>query len=575
VGGIVLVWSACVGAPAIQLFRRARALPLVQRARLKALSYGYGGLIVVVFVAVFGGGARHPSVELGTQLGALAFIPFLLLSFAPPAWLRRAWREKEEERIGLVEDLATFSPDRLELARRIVNSAVRMVGASGGLLCTDSGEVIAAEGLDEDAATRLASEGAPSHTPFPLAGNRRRLAIVTEVPAREHTYLLGVLSGSLTPLFGSEEVARLVDFGSLAGVALDRADLVEELRDETGRYQSLLQAVSDLGEGFLITEGGRCVYANEAYCRMTGYTLEELQAMESLLLLSHPDDRGALAEGLRVRLAGGEVPEHFETRFVRRDGRVVECEVAVKLYETGEGVRLISIVRDIDERKRMERFRDEFIANAAHELRTPVTAIMGFATLITDRPKLSPEKTQQALDGMKRQSERLRRLVADLLDLSSLQRGRRELAPKQIAIADLAEGLLQGTPPPETKRVRLEVPDGLVVFADPSGLDDALTNLLINAYRYGGDEIVIEARGEDGTAVVSVSDDGPGIPIEYHEIIFHKFRQVKSAHLPRVRSSGLGLAFCKLAVEAHGGRIWVKSREGEGSTFYVTLPARI
>jgi signal transduction histidine kinase len=99
-------------------------------------------------------------------------------------------------------------------------------------------------------------------------------------------------------------------------------------------------------------------------------------------------------------------------------------------------------------------------------------------------------------------------------------------------------------------------------------------NLMQNALIHSPHPVRLElrARAEGDGILFSVSDNGPGIPEEYHEVIFHKFRQVKSVHLPRTRSSGLGLAFCKLAVEAHGGRIWVRSRPGEGSVFFVSLP---
>jgi signal transduction histidine kinase len=113
--------------------------------------------------------------------------------------------------------------------------------------------------------------------------------------------------------------------------------------------------------------------------------------------------------------------------------------------------------------------------------------------------------------------------------------------------------------------------------ADKPLLKRVFSNLLQNALTHSGRSIELKftARASDGGVLFAVQDNGPGIPEEYQEIIFQKFGRAKTGNVPRVRSSGLGLAFCKLVVEAHGGRIWVKSAAGEGSTFYVYLPAHL
>ena len=116
-----------------------------------------------------------------------------------------------------------------------------------------------------------------------------------------------------------------------------------------------------------------------------------------------------------------------------------------------------------------------------------------------------------------------------------------------------------------------------VFQADKGLLKRVLSNLIQNALTHSSHAVVLRflaRKGADGGVLFTIADNGPGIPPEYHELIFRKFERVKNPEIPRVRSSGLGLAFCKLAVEAHGGRIWVKSNEGEGSQFHISLPVQ-
>lgn len=359
IAGLVLVaaWVACVGEPAWRLWNAGRARPAVQRARLRALSVGYATLAALIVVAGLVPVREHPVEQLLIQIVGLTLVPVIYASFAPPPWLRRAWRHREEEDVRLAEALAAFAPGPATLSQRALDGALRIVGGDSGFVAAGDGRILARRAMADDdvhALVRRLRER-PERRVAHVAGEPARHAILLPLPTRGGTGVLGVVSGPFTPVFGSDEAARLQDYAASIGVALDRAGLVEALQQQTDRYEALLQAVSDLGQGFVVAERGRLVHANEAYCAMTGYSLEELKGLPSLIDLSPPEERAVLEDRLRRRLEGGHVTDHYEGRLVRKDGRTLHVEAAVKLIRAPDGnARLFSLVRDVTTRAEAE-----------------------------------------------------------------------------------------------------------------------------------------------------------------------------------------------------------------------------
>ena len=552
-----LLWSACVGQPAFAFARAARRRPAVQRARLRALSAGCVGLIIVALTWSGTSGIEAPGVLLAVHVFALAMIPVLYISFSPPEWLRRAWRAKEEALVFAAQDLAVFHPDERSLAEDALRSALRLVGADIGSIRDPSGALLAASG--EDPAV-VAPDGRVVEVPLTYDGGTGALQIVL---------------GPLMPVFGNDELERLAAFASVVAVALDRVHLNASVAREKERYERLLQAVSDLGEGVLVTDGGRLVYANDAYVRMTGYSIEELRAFPSLLELAVAEDRPAIAARLASRLAGEEVEDHYESRLVRKDGTLVDVEAAVKLVRTNEGTRVVSVIRDITQRKTHERkleeldaLKNEFIGNAAHELRTPLTAIVGLAaTLAARRTQLSEEDLVACIDGLDRGARRLGTLVNRLLDFTQIERGGLTVSMQRVALASAARDALMTLPAPDGVEVRLEVADDIAVWADPTRLDQILTNLISNAYRYGGNDVIIHAAQKDDAVIVEVVDDGPGVPPSVVAHLFDPF--VRGSNDPE--GSGLGLAIVHRLAEAFGGTVTYHPVRPHGARFRVRL----
>jgi signal transduction histidine kinase len=217
-----------------------------------------------------------------------------------------------------------------------------------------------------------------------------------------------------------------------------------------------------------------------------------------------------------------------------------------------------------------------------HDLKTPLTSIIGAMEMMIDGD-FGPLTTSQrgALGDAESRAEDLLGLIEDLLEVARLEETRLTLNLKPIApAAFLAEVRHEWDIRLQQERATAVVEasdDAPVIEADHALLKRVFSNLVQNALSHSARAVTVTlgARRENDGTLFTVADDGVGIPVEYHDIIFRKFEQVKTPHIPRVRSSGLGLAFCKLVVEAHGGRIWVKSGgEMIGSAFHFWLPVK-
>lgn len=208
----------------------------------------------------------------------------------------------------------------------------------------------------------------------------------------------------------------------------------------------------------------------------------------------------------------------------------------------------------LPERKRLEQARDEFIRNAAHELRSPLATIATLgATLAMHLDELDERQLADALAALRRQSLRASTLVANLLDLSQLDGGRAVVDLSAVPLAEAVRQAVEAAPPPEGVEVAVDVPSDLHVTADVGRLEQVVTNLLTNAYRYGGPHVRIEGRREDGQVVLVVADDGPGVPDELLGEMFEPFTRGPDAS--HVGGSGIGLALSRRLVETFGGRL--------------------
>lgn len=402
------------------------------------------------------------------------------------------------------------------------------------------------------------------------------------------------------PETGDDEVGVLARaMGSMADqLSLLVSDLKRAVSETTHELQDALariQAIIDnLADGLLVVDAdGRITLHNPALLAMFGRTADDVsdktvreafpEALANLADLAGatgPNGRTASAE---VSLAGGGTGKAVATLLRPSDTQDA----------AGDHEAIILLVRDITTEKAVDRMKTEFISTVSHELRTPLTSVLGFAKIIRRRfrelvaPALSPTdaKAQRGagqirdnLDIIVAEGERLTELVNDVLDIAKMESGRCEwnmAAISLTAVAAHAAGALA----PLAARKRLDLaldmpPDLPMVLGDRDRLVQVFLNLVGNAVKFtasGG--IRVAATTENGHIRVTVADTGPGIDPRDQERVFEKFRQVGDTLTEKPRGTGLGLSICRQIVERHGGRIWVESQPGEGSTFIFTLPA--
>ena len=229
--------------------------------------------------------------------------------------------------------------------------------------------------------------------------------------------------------------------------------------------------------------------------------------------------------------------------------------------------------------RELEKVRDDLMKMIVHDLKTPLTAVLATLELLLDGDfgQLS-DMQQQVIADAEGKAEDLLRLIEDLLEIAKIEEAALPLAVEPIAPAALLSEVVHEWGvrfQQEGATATVDVADDACIFeADKALLKRVFANLVQNALTHSPHAVTMRlgARRDGAGLLFTVADNGPGIPPEYQEVIFRKFEQVRAPNAPRVRSSGLGLAFCRLVVEQHGGRIWVRSTEGEGSAFHIFLP---
>jgi two-component system phosphate regulon sensor histidine kinase PhoR len=236
----------------------------------------------------------------------------------------------------------------------------------------------------------------------------------------------------------------------------------------------------------------------------------------------------------------------------------------------------VAVFHDVTELRRLESVRRDFVANASHELQTPLTAIRGFAeTLVAN--DLSREEVRAQLGVILRNSERLENLIRDMRELSRVESRRVPLQPGEVDVVKLTRALLADMEPRLRERsLTASVSDrgAVTAWADRRAVDQVLSNLLDNALKYTdpGGRITVELEAQPDVVRVSVTDTGIGIPAEHRPRIFERFYRVDTTRSRALGGTGLGLSIVRHLVQAMGGEVYVESEPERGSTFRFTLP---
>ena len=267
--------------------------------------------------------------------------------------------------------------------------------------------------------------------------------------------------------------------------------------------------------------------------------------------------------------------------FWRKDGKTIPVEyVASPLLDEGQIAGMVVAFRDVSERRRLERMKDEFISTVSHELRTPLTSLRASLGLISSGSLAErPEKQKQMLELAIGNCDRLVKLVNDILDFGRVEKGGMPLHFEVHSAGDVlrrAADQKSGAAIKAQITIRLDAPPAITVNVDQDRILQVLSELISNAIKFSPPQTILKLAAHpagEGVVRIAIEDQGRGIPQEKLEMIFERFQQGDASDSRALGGTGLGLAYCRRIVQQHGGRIWAESEPGAGSRFVFTLPA--
>lgn len=338
------------------------------------------------------------------------------------------------------------------------------------------------------------------------------------------------------------------------------------------QFRSLFEAAPDLI--YMLDTDGIIQRVNPAVTDNLGFEESEL--------IHHPlpefltsDCQTTYLQEFEPLLSTGFHRQEMQLRC--KNGAVVTMDSSCTVVDPDQDPYILVLQRDISEQKLIESMKDEFVSVVSHELRTPLTSIHGSITLLSSG-KLGDfsEQAQVLLNIALRNTDRLNRLINDVLDLERIASGKVVMAKQRCCVSEL---LTQATQEMQSMAMAEQItlimnPLNQEIYADPDHIMQALTNLLSNAIKFSSpqDTVWLTAAMQENNVLFEVKDQGRGIPHDKLEQIFERFQQVDASDARQKGGTGLGLPICRQIIERHGGKIWAESVEGQGSSLYFTLP---
>jgi PAS domain S-box-containing protein len=360
-------------------------------------------------------------------------------------------------------------------------------------------------------------------------------------------------------------------------------ELTKAITQRNSAEEMFRQAVESCPSGLVMNDpAGRIVMINTEAERLFSYRREELIGQPFDILVPvrlrpqhalHRDGITRNSEILRV--------DTGSTLFgLRKDGTEFPSELRLNPVQTSEGLFVLNMIVDISERNRLDRLKDEFVANVSHELRTPLTSISGsLGLLVGGGVGKLPNSAARLLAIAQSNSQRLVRLINDILDIEKLESSEIVFDFQRVETRVLIEEAIDGTrglADGHGVRVRLDpASKACEVYVDPHRLAQALTNLLSNAIKFSppNGEVLVAIQQRDTDVRISVRDQGPGIPADFRPHVFEKFAQADASNVGRKGGTGLGLSIVKQIVNRLGGTVGFEDSPGGGTAFHVNLPS--
>jgi PAS domain S-box-containing protein len=402
----------------------------------------------------------------------------------------------------------------------------------------------------------------------------------------------GLKAAVAVPVFSNDELVAVVDFhmrelpdeekyqiqfvslvASQLGGVMRRKRAEEEMRESEERFRRLADASQ---EGIIISRHGYLLEANAAWARMFGYELSDAPGMEAAMLVP-PEHREALAARL---VRNGE--DAYITRCVRKDGTTFESAITAKIVLWQGLPARVTVVRDVTEWQRVNRMKSEFVSTVSHELRTPLTSVRGALGLLEGGVvgAINP-KALDLIRMARENTDRLIRLINDMLDLDKIEAGRLDLRWATLMPADIVRATLDGISGMADQfgmRIVERVVAHRTFAGDRDRMVQVLTNLVSNAIKFAPTgsaiEVSVDEIRDHSVPFVrfSVHNEGPGISAADRQRLFQKFQQLDGSDTRRRGGTGLGLAISRAIIEEHGGRIGAESEPNVRTTFWFELP---
>ena len=346
----------------------------------------------------------------------------------------------------------------------------------------------------------------------------------------------------------------------LLKIARQKNEVREEIADKERTRKEFEFIISTLSEGLVVLgRGGRILSFNKSAATLLEEKIEDDKPF--LAYLKSADSKEVVLSALNGK--------DGETTF-KVSSKILELSA----YSSRSGGAVV-LMRDITEKCERERMRKEFTANVSHELKTPITTIMGFSELL-ENPEIEREKVTDFASEINKEALRLRDIVGDIIELSSLDEGYKgeneEINVRNTVETEIKK--LEHKADDNSVSVENYVSSSLIIIGIPKVFSEVISNLLDNAIRYNkkGGWVKVESKEMDGKVEISVSDNGIGIPKESIERVFERFYRVDKSRSRESGGTGLGLSIVKNGMEKMGGEVRVESTQGEGSVFTLTFP---
>lgn len=424
----------------------------------------------------------------------------------------------------------------------------------------------------------------------PYIANSRPRSLLC-LPIVRHGDLLGLVyleNDQVAGVFTQDTLPVLKQLVELAGVSLENARLYTDRKRKIAERQqaesTLRSVLNNMVDGvYICDQVGRITFTNPAGARLIGIRPDERPSVAELSVRVQAADsegRSISSDQLPLlRALAGEVVSSFDmTARNLLTQRTAHLRLSAAPLQDDQGaiVGALAIAINMTEVKELDRLKDQFVSVVAHELKTPIAIVKGYADVLRRMTEV-PESQRRLLDRLVRGADRIDRLVTDLMTVWRLQTGTLALTLEpRVGLVELVELVVSRLDPDAARRVSVTAARRLAIAADRLLLDKVLSNLIDNALRYspGGESIEIGVSADDGQAVVTVTDHGIGIPKDRQAHLFEPFFRAHTDTAYDSGGIGLGLYISKAIVALHGGSIRMESEEGRGSTFRFALPLK-